>query len=274
VNLPQPRQNEVSESLISEKIDDLKTIATETGIEAPDATPETVIHEKLPSAAKTVYLIIDDVGNSLINLELFLGLDMPITYAILPDRAFSRESLSRINAHGQSAILHQPMEPEGQGDPGTGAIVTGMSKSEIHKVLEDNLSGLKGIQGINNHMGSRTTSDPTVMHTIMEYLSSNDLFFLDSVTTSKSVAGDSAKAFNVPFARRNGVFLDNESEYDAILKNWELGLQVAKNDGAVVLIGHVQSKALVSVIRNTVSELIRKGYTFKHLIEYPALAQS
>jgi hypothetical protein len=65
--------------------------------------------------------------------------------------------------------------------------------------------------GINNHMGSLFTENETAMRTLLEVIRANNLFFMDSITSSKSVGYDLARSMGIKTARRH-IFLDNEHE--------------------------------------------------------------
>jgi len=214
-----------------------------------------------------IYVVIDDVGNNLSDLEYFLKIKVPVTFAVMPDRTYSGQAVKILREAGFDVILHQPMEPVGNQDPGAGAIKSGMSKEQIYKVLEKNLESFPEISGINNHMGSKVTADKEAMTSVLSYLKAKGMFFLDSVTTDKSVAADIAKELGVPYAKRNAVFLDNENDESSITKAFLSGTQVASASGAAVMIGHVKSHLLVDVINDLTGELQDTGYTFHGLYQ-------
>ncbi len=218
-----------------------------------------------------LYLVIDDVGNSMEQLERFLDFPFALTFAVMPRRRYTREAVERIRAAGQVVILHQPMEPVGSSDPGVGALYAGMSREEVDAILDENLAGLESIRGINNHMGSKVTADAETMSYVMDYLSNRGMFFLDSVTTNSSVAGMVAEVYEVAFAERTGPFLDNEAEYDVVRSAFAEGLDRARRESSAVLIGHVHSDTLVEVLRREYSRSIEQGFSFRPLSEYPAL---
>ncbi len=64
-------------------------------------------------------------------------------------------------------------------NPGPGALLTGMSPDELITQLEKNLEDVPGVSGVNNHMGSRLTTEATQMYQIFTILKKRDLFFVD-----------------------------------------------------------------------------------------------
>ena len=252
---------------------DFEAGATESGPDLSANAIESSPEPELRSDTSGLYLIIDDVGNNLSALADYLDLQIDITFAVLPGRRHTVESVRRIREAGQAVILHQPMEPVGVADPGFGALYTGMSLDEVAKTIDENLAKLPDIKGINNHMGSLATSDSLVMNHLMSVLADRDMFFIDSVTTGKSVAASAAFEFGVQFARRSARFLDNIDEASLVLEALESGLEVAREEGDSILIGHVQSASLAELLRQHASAFEGRGYAFRHVSEYPSFSE-
>ena len=242
------------------EVEDYTGLVTEPSVE--EALPEMAVEIK---PAGKLYIVIDDVGNSISELEGFLQIKVPVTFAVIPGLAFSKESAELIESAGFDIILHQPMEPVGNLNPGEGAITTDMDREEVFRVLEDNLEAFPSVKGINNHMGSRVTADRRTMTSVMSFLNEKDMFFLDSVTTNESVAEEVAEALGVPFAKRNSVFLDNEHDKPLVEKALKKGTEVASLKGSAIMIGHVKTRTLVEIINEMSTELVEKGYTFHGL---------
>lgn len=212
--------------------------------------------------APRVAIVIDDVGNNLDELDIYLTLPMPITFAVMPQRQFSREAVERIRAAGKAYIMHQPMEPEGDSDPGEGAIFVGMSRAEVRETLAENLANLDGAPGINNHMGSKVTADPVVMTYILEYLKEQGMFFLDSLTTGESVGSAVAEELQLPHTVRNSMFLDNNREREYVERALRSGFDIAANSGRAVMIGHVWDETLANLLLELYPEFDEAGFSF------------
>jgi polysaccharide deacetylase 2 family uncharacterized protein YibQ len=230
--------------------------------EAPEASEERRAAEAAISGRREgpfpIAVVIDDVGYSLEQLEPFLDFHGPITLSVLPNLPYSRESARRITEAGKELLLHLPMEALNGNDPGPGAIRTSQSEQEIRRLLESSFSQVPQAVGMNNHMGSRATADERVMNVVMDYLSTNRCFFLDSRTTPASVGAATAAAHAVPFLERN-VFLDNEPRAEAIRQALENGVEVARKQGYAIMIGHVSNPQIVDVIGGLAEELERAG---------------
>lgn len=234
--------------------------------------PET---DRGPSEWGTLYLVLDDAGRSLDELRLFLDLPFRMTVAVLPLRDYSVESALEVGRSGNEVLLHLPMEPLGNADPGAGAVRVAMLPSEIRKTLLANLESVPGAVGANNHMGSRATADAALMGEVLLTLREQGLFFLDSRTSAESVARTVASRLALPFAERH-VFLDNVRERDAILESIGIALERVHKGESVVMIGHVTAPVLAETLREIHPVLAERGYFFGTLssaVTVPRIAE-
>ena len=140
------------------------------------------------------------------------------------------------------------MEAEGEDDPGPGAIMTGMSASQIEGLLDRDFASVPGAAGMNNHMGSRATADPAVMTVVLDYLKRHGKFFIDSRTTADTVGPSIALRLGVPVLQRN-LFIDDERSERQVGRSFAAGVQEARTRGFAVVIGHVQNRAVVDILR-------------------------
>jgi hypothetical protein len=219
-----------------------------------------------PERKGSLAIVIDDVGNSLSDLEPFLEFDGPVTFAVLPQREYSEEAARLAAEAGKEVILHLPMEPVSEMDPGPGAIRVGMSRRQIERTLWRNLKSVPGTRGVNNHMGSRATADPEVMAAVLSVLKREGLFFLDSRTSAETVGRITAEKHNLPYLER-AVFLDNESNRDYIRNAVREGMQIAERKGHAVMIGHVMVNELVEVLNEMYPFIQDEGFDLRYLSE-------
>lgn len=199
-------------------------------VAAPAAVSDTVTQ---PS----VVIIIDDMGDNLVRGRAALELPGPITYAILPHSPFGPR-LSRAAAErGKDVILHAPMENTHDRPLGPGALTQELSQPEFVQVLRGNLDSVPHVQGLNNHMGSLLTTLRPQMDWVMDEAQRRKLFFVDSGTTSDSVAWRAARAAGIPYLRRD-IFLDHEQTPAFVHQQFQKTLRIAKERGWAVAIGH------------------------------------
>jgi hypothetical protein len=213
-----------------------------------------------------IALVIDDAGYSLDELQAFLDLPVPLTVAVLPNLSHSTEAARRVLAAGKDLILHCPMEPGGDEDPGPGAIFTGQSAEEIRQLLDADFASVPGALGMNNHMGSKATADEAVMTAVLGYLKSRGKFFLDSRTTADTAGPRIAEALGLPVIQRD-VFIDNQADQNAIAEFFDKAVEEAVTRGTSVAIGHVQNKGVVDILRAAQTTLSAKGVRMARLAE-------
>lgn len=213
-----------------------------------------------------VYIVLDDGGHNLNHLQPFLDLEIPLTIAVLPELSYSKESALRITKAGKTLILHQPMQAINLStDPGPNAIMPEMSADQIRSLLTKNLDSLGIKIGLNNHEGSLITADTYAMKVVMEVCKERGMFFLDSRTNSKSVCKSVASEYGVKLYERN-TFLDNTPSQADMIAMFKSGIEVAKKNGSVIMIGHVWSgKNLADVLQKMYDEYYPQGFIFGEL---------
>lgn len=206
-----------------------------------------------------IALVIDDAGHDLEQLEPFLDLPGAVTIAVLPGLAHSAEAARRARAAGKPVMLHSPMQPLGDEDPGPGAITSAMSDDRIRAELERQLAEVGAVEGVNNHMGSRVTADVRVMRAVLALTKHRGLVFLDSKTSAQSVVEREAKALGALSAARD-VFLDNDPAPEEVRLQMEEAKRIARTRGGAVVIGHAQTKGLAAFLAAALPAMEREGY--------------
>lgn len=186
-----------------------------------------------------VAIIIDDLGYALDAGRRAIALPGPVTYAVLPGAP--RTAILANNAHenGKEVLLHLPLQayPE---DPAQepGGINLDMSRQEFGATFEAALASVPHAIGVNGHRGSLLTRHPGHMQWLMEeLLAHDDLFFIDSYTTHKSVALQLARESGIRAMRRD-VFLDPDRLPGTVAREFERMKQLARERGFAVAIGH------------------------------------
>lgn len=198
---------------------------------------------ELPSRPKEsgarLAIVIDDLGYRMDVFNELITLDYNITYAVLPQQAYSRETAEIAEQAGRQVMLHMPMQPKDwpRFDPGLGALLINDSPEEIRSKIAANLDSVPHVRGINNHMGSAYTQYAEGLDILMQSLSENNLFFLDSKTAPGNTAKEAAARYNVPYLSRD-IFLDNDKDESLISKQLNKAAELAKKRGWAIAIGH------------------------------------
>lgn len=202
-------------------------------LQTPSISPER------PSIA----LIIDDIGYNAALGEQAIALPGAVTFAVLPHTPHGAELAELANSQGKEVMLHAPMSNLANMPLGPGALTEQLSKEDFLKTLNDDIDAIPHLQGINNHMGSALTEMAQPMQWVMEVLKARDLYFVDSYTTAKSVAGKIAREHQIPTVTRN-VFLDNVPSHEDIDREFKKLLKLAREKGVAVGIGHPYAETL------------------------------
>lgn len=182
-------------------------------------------------------LIIDDMGYNLAKGEAALALPGAVTYSILPYTPYAKRFAIAAHESGREVMLHVPMANTGAKELGPGALTADMQREALRAGLNDALEATPYVSGVNNHMGSLLTSMEQPMSWVMETLKARGLYFIDSLTTVKTVGWKKARAANVPYLKRH-VFLDHRIDESFIDGQFKRALDVAEKFGFVVVIGH------------------------------------
>jgi len=190
-----------------------------------------------------VSIVIDDVGLDRARSKRAWELPGPMTMSFLPYAKDLPEQARAARARGHELMLHMPMEPNGRNDPGPGALMVSMSDAELRQKLVVALESFGGYVGINNHMGSRFTTNRPDMELVMRQLKPRGLMFLDSRTSPQSVGDQTAQEIGVPSIVRH-VFLDDEDTVEAVRRKLAETEAVARRQGFVVAIGHPHESTL------------------------------
>ncbi len=188
-------------------------------------------------------IVIDDMGYHVNDFQA-LSLPKEISFSILPFTPQGLRIAAKARRQDRELLLHIPMQAKSNNNKlGKGALMANMREKEFKAVLRHSLHYLPDAQGINNHMGSALTEQIEAMRWTMEVLLEQGLYFLDSRTTTESVAESTAKILAVPALRRH-VFLDNIKTEQAMEQQFQRALQLTQTHKGVVVIAHPYPETL------------------------------
>ena len=203
-----------------------------------------------------VSIVLDDMGLNRKRLNEGIELGGPLTLSFLSYAPNLIEQTTIASSKGHELMLHLPMEPLGDEDPGPGALLVDMKNMHLKQTLNLALEKFPNFIGVNNHMGSRFTSNSKSMRFLLRNLKERGYLFLDSVTTSGSVALKMGRRLEAPVVARD-IFLDDvddEKEIKLRLAQTEL---IARKTGTAIAIGHPR-KATLRVLKDWMHGLEQK----------------
>lgn len=210
------------------------------------------------SSSPAISIIIDDMGYRLHSGARAINLPGALTYSFLP-HAPHAISLSK-SAYQQSkeVMLHIPMEAESGKFLGPGGLTQNMTQQEFIDVLESNVESIPYAKGFNNHMGSLLTKSKLWMTRLMRKMGNNKkLFFVDSRTTSESVALSVARSEGLQSITRD-IFIDHEESNEFIHNQLKKLIRRAKRKGTALAIAHPK-KMTLSILEKWLPTLEEQG---------------
>jgi polysaccharide deacetylase 2 family uncharacterized protein YibQ len=214
---------------------------------APTA-PETA--PKVSKGRPRLAIIIDDMGRDTGTVKKLLAIGLPVTISVLPNEPESVKVATLAHEGGREVLIHIPMEPEGYptANPGPDALFLNLSPEEILSRFRTYRERVPFAVGGNNHMGSRFTENREAMDTVLKAMKESGLFFVDSLTSARSVGFEEARRKGVATAVRD-LFLDNVQEVDKITREIHRLVKIADQRGHAIGICHPHPQTIEALRR-------------------------
>lgn len=218
--------------------------------------PKEIINLNITQPA--ISIIIDDMGYRLNSGQRAVNLPGDITFSFLPHAPHVEQLSQRAHEQNKEVMLHLPMEAEAGKRLGPGGLTECMTEKKFAKVLEASINSIPHVSGFNNHMGSLLTKSSLWMKRLMHKVAADkNLFFVDSKTTSDSVAHSTARAEGLQSIQRD-IFIDHEDSKSFIQKQLRKLVNKARQNGTALAIAHPK-KITLSELEQWLPELENKG---------------
>lgn len=205
----------------------------------------------------TIAIIVDDMGHHYRHGRELIEMPFPITLAFLPGRKHTQALSELAHQHDKEIMLHAPMQTVTGFRLGHGALTEDMDEYQLKQSLESSLQSIPHVRGINNHMGSLLTAQPRAMRWIMETLSQQPVYFVDSRTSPLSVAAKIAARYNIPHLTRD-VFLDHQQSRKFVQKQFLKLIEIARERGTAIAIAHPH-RVTIDYLRFALPRLDERG---------------
>lgn len=184
-----------------------------------------------------IAIVMDDLGLDPKSTRRAIALPSEVTLSFLPYGRASQGLAEEALARGHEVMVHIPMEPEGDADPGPNALLIDQTSDQIASLLARQLDQFPGAIGFNNHMGSRFTADVRALLPVMREARARGLLFLDSRTTANTLAAKIGEAAGASTVSRD-VFLDHAAGADGLLAQLDELENTARATGRAIAIAH------------------------------------
>ena len=209
-----------------------------------------------------IAILIDDFGYFWDDrVDELLRMPIPLGIAIIPGHEHSTRIAKSAVSRGKEVILHLPMEPyDYRGGEEEYIIMSGMTESEISERISRALISVPGAVGLNNHQGSKVTSEVKIIQRFLAVIRPYDLYFIDSATHASSVGYSEALKIGIPAAKRS-VFLDDSEDLMTVEQRIHELKKVAQRRGSAIGIGHINDET-ISVLKREIPSMIEEGFKF------------
>ena len=197
----------------------------------------TALYTSFSFAQSKLAIVIDDVGYHSKEDAAIFAMPREISVAIIPAAPYARARNQEAKSQGRDILIHMPMQPISAIKIEDGGLHLGMSAAQVNNRVNTAKNIVRDAIGMNNHMGSAATADPQLMTYLMTALQEKHLFFLDSRTIGKSVAGKIAKEQGVRSLDRH-IFLDDSNELADVQHQFQSAIRYARKHGTAIAIGH------------------------------------
>ncbi len=192
-------------------------------------------------------IIIDDVSFPH-DVASIKELNMPLTMSFLPPSPAHPDS-AKLASREKLYMVHLPLEAMrfSAEEPIT------LRVSDSTEMINQRVKQVKELfpraYYVNNHTGSRFTSDERAVKDLIIALKKEGIGFLDSRTTAQTKVPDVMKSLGKPYIARD-VFLDHESDVEYIQEQIKKAIKKAKEHGSAIAIGHPRKETL-QALRNS-----------------------
>jgi len=195
----------------------------------PERAPRTIGTE-----AKLV-IIMDDVSYAR-DVKAIQSTGLPLVMSFLPPSSRHPDSAFLAKQQGKY-MVHLPLEAVAFHDEEPNTLHLDSSDEEIEKRLDALKQLYPNAHYMNNHTGSKFTSDSAAMDKLIRIMKKEGLQFVDSRTIASSKAREATVKYGMRYMTRD-VFLDDQDGVANVKKQIREAVAKAKRHGTAIAIGH------------------------------------
>ncbi|MBA1438270.1 MAG: divergent polysaccharide deacetylase family protein [Epsilonproteobacteria bacterium] len=221
-----------------------ETDGDKTLVNPPKIVPKKLhVNSKKPKLA----IIIDDVSTAS-QVRAIKAVHIPLTMSFLPPSP-ARPNSYKLAAKESFYMVHLPMEAMhfSKEEPHTLHIKD--SQQAILKRIAQIKKLFPKVHYINNHTGSKFTSNEIAMNRLIFALKQNNIKFIDSRTTAQTQAPKVLKNYSMRYVARD-IFLDHHQEKGYVKEQIKKAVAYAKSHGSAIAIGHPHPNTLQALMES------------------------
>ena len=226
----------VKKVISSEAMDYKKSLESHKPIKPPKKSQNTlVVKSKKPLLA----IIIDDVAykGEVKNIKM---LPFKVTPSFFPPTKRHPDT-PKLAKEFSFYMVHLPLQALHYPHPESKTLLITNSQKDIDSRIKNIKRWFPRDKFVNNHTGSRFTSDDKAMIKLFKALNKNRMIFIDSRTSADTVAPKVAKIFHKKLLSRD-IFIDNIADISYIRGQLKKAVKKAKKNGYAIAIGHPHPK--------------------------------
>lgn len=235
------------EKKVAQKKQEIKEKYEDASHEVEDSIePKSIEREKIVnvSAKPKLAIIIDDVSVKS-HVKAIKNLELPITMSFLPPSKF-RPNSHILASKEEFYMVHLPMEAKNFTKEEPYTLKVDDSQVKISQRIADIKKLFPKVNYINNHTGSKFTSDEKAVNRLIYALDKQNINFIDSRTIGSTKVPKVMKNYGKKYMARD-VFLDHKLEKDYVKGQIKKAVEAAKAHGSAIAIGHPHANTLLAI---------------------------
>lgn len=201
---------------------------------APPPPPPSRPPRPAGAEAKLV-IIIDDVSYAR-DVKAIQSTDLPLVMSFLPPSPRHPDSAVLAKQQGMY-MVHLPLEAVAFHDEEPNTLHINSTEEEIEKRLATLKQLYPNVRYMNNHTGSKFTSDAAAMDKLIRIMKKEGLQFVDSRTIASSKGREATAKYGMRYLTRD-VFLDDQDGVGNVKRQIKEAVEKAKRYGTAIAIGH------------------------------------
>ena len=189
-------------------------------------------------------IIMDDVSVRS-QIEAIKGLRLNITMSFLPPSK-ARPNSAKLAAKEPFYMVHLPMEAMSFTKEEPFTLRVEDSQQKIDERVKKVKRLFPKVRYINNHTGSKFTSNERAVNKLIYSLNKQHINFIDSRTIADTKVPKVMKNFGLKYMARD-VFLDHHAEKSYVKKQIKQAIKTAKKYGTAIAIGHPHANTIMAI---------------------------
>ncbi|WP_373072413.1 divergent polysaccharide deacetylase family protein [Sulfurimonas sp.] len=223
----------------------------------PNKLAKPPVREKIkivsPDQKPKLAIILDDVSVRS-QVEAIKNLNLPLTMSFLPPSKH-RPNSAKLAQNESFYMVHLPMEAMSFTKEEPFTLRVDDSQDKISNRIQKLKELFPKVRYINNHTGSKFTSNERAVNKLIYELKKNNINFIDSRTIADTKVPKVMKNYGMKYIGRD-VFLDHHSDKNYVKSQIKRAIKIAKEHGTAIAIGHPHKNTLLAIKES--KELLRE----------------